>query len=67
MFTAWSRMERQGSLVSLRAPSTTLAQFGRPPGSTRRGFGVSLRDMGVSERPPMIDIPYYALRRTPLH
>lgn len=62
MFTAWSRMERQGSLISLRAPSTTLAQFGRDAS----GFGVSLRDMGVSERPPMIDIPDYALRRSPL-
>jgi len=62
MFTAWSRMERQGSLVSLRAPSTTLAQFG----CDASGFGVSLRDMGVSERPPMIDVPDYALRRSPL-
>jgi glucosyl-3-phosphoglycerate synthase len=62
MFTAWSRMERQGSLVSLRAPSTTLIQFGRDAS----GRAVRVRDVRVSERPPMIEIADYGLRRSPI-
>jgi glucosyl-3-phosphoglycerate synthase len=62
MFTAWSRMERHGSLVSLRPLSTTLTQFGR----AGTDVDVSVRDVRVSERPPMMEVPDYALRRSPL-
>ncbi|GAA2868982.1 glucosyl-3-phosphoglycerate synthase [Streptosporangium fragile] len=51
----WSRLERQGKMVALHTPVPRLAQFRR--GAT--GHRVSVRDVAVAERPPMITIPAY--------
>jgi glucosyl-3-phosphoglycerate synthase len=54
--TAWSRLSRQGMVIPLEHPSTTLTQFRRHGD----GHQVSIRDVAVGERPPMIDVPAYA-------
>ena len=56
MHTAWSRLGRQGRVIPLDRPSTTLTQF-RRDGTGHRAL---VRDVGVGERPPMIDVPAYA-------
>ncbi|MCW2948623.1 MAG: glycosyl transferase family 2 [Actinoallomurus sp.] len=53
--TAWSRLERQGKVVPLESPSTTLTQFRRDGD----GHQVRVRDVAVGERPPMIEVPAY--------
>lgn len=53
--TSWSRLERQNMMVSLHTPSPRLAQFRR--GAS--GHQVSVRDVAVAERPPMITVPGY--------
>ncbi len=55
MHTAWSRLGRQGRVIPLEQPSTTLTQFRRDGA----GHRVMIRDVGVGERPPMIDVPAY--------
>jgi glucosyl-3-phosphoglycerate synthase len=65
--TSWSRLERQSKMVSLHTPSTRLAQFRRSPGGPggpggsggSGGHHVTVRDVAVAERPPMITIPGY--------
>jgi glucosyl-3-phosphoglycerate synthase len=56
MQTAWSRLERQGRVVRLEPPSTTLTQF------RRDGDGHEARtsDVAVGERPPMVDVSDYS-------
>lgn len=54
--TAWSRLERQGRAVRLEPTSTTLTQFRR----TGEGHEAHVSDVGVGERPPMIDVPDYS-------
>ncbi|MGW4425191.1 glucosyl-3-phosphoglycerate synthase [Streptosporangium sp. NPDC004631] len=49
---AWSRLERQNKMVSLHTPSPRLAQFRRGPG----GHQVTVRDVAVAERPPMVTV-----------
>jgi glucosyl-3-phosphoglycerate synthase len=56
MLTAWSRLERQGRIVPLKAPETVLAQFRR----VADGHDLRISDVRVGERPPMIDVPGYA-------
>ncbi|TXK43158.1 glucosyl-3-phosphoglycerate synthase [Nonomuraea sp. C10] len=46
MLTAWSRLERQGRLVSPESPAHTLLQFGLDGQA-------DLVDVGVAERPPL--------------
>jgi glucosyl-3-phosphoglycerate synthase len=53
--TAWSRLERQGRVVRLERPSTTLTQFRRDGD----GHQVRISDVAVGERPPMIEVPSY--------
>ncbi|MGC5016414.1 glucosyl-3-phosphoglycerate synthase [Streptosporangium sp. DT93] len=53
--TSWSRLERQNMMISLHRLSTDLAQFRRGAD----GHRVSVRDVAVAERPPMITIPAY--------
>ncbi len=53
MQTAWSRLERQGRVVRLEPPSTTLTQFRRGAG----GHEARISDVGVGERPPAIEVP----------
>jgi len=55
MQTAWSRLERQGRIVRLESPSTTLTQFRRDG----EGHEVRISDVAVGERPPAIDVPDY--------
>jgi glucosyl-3-phosphoglycerate synthase len=55
MQTAWSRLERQGRVVRLEPPSTTLTQFRRDG----EGHEVRISDVAVGERPPAIDVPDY--------
>jgi glucosyl-3-phosphoglycerate synthase len=55
MQTAWSRLERQGRVVRLEPPSTTLTQFRRDGD----GHVVRVSDVRVDERPPMIEVPDY--------
>ncbi|MGI5229481.1 glucosyl-3-phosphoglycerate synthase [Actinoallomurus sp. CA-142502] len=52
MQTAWSRLERQGRVVRLEPPSTTLTQFRRVAG----GHEIRLSDVAVGERPPVIEV-----------
>jgi glucosyl-3-phosphoglycerate synthase len=54
--TAWSRLERQGSVVCLEPLSTTLTQFRR----SGEGHVARVSDVAVGERPPMIDVPDYS-------
>jgi glucosyl-3-phosphoglycerate synthase len=56
MHTAWSRLERQGRVVRLEPPATTLTQFRRDGD----GHEVRVSDVAVGERPPMIEVPAYA-------
>ncbi|MEV4393671.1 glucosyl-3-phosphoglycerate synthase [Nonomuraea sp. NPDC049607] len=49
MLTAWSRLERQGRVVSSQPPGHTLLQFGL---DGRAG----LVDVGVAERPPLASL-----------
>jgi glucosyl-3-phosphoglycerate synthase len=56
MQTAWSRLGRQGRVIPLAPPSTTLTQFRRDGA----GHQVRVRDVAVGERPPMIEISSYA-------
>jgi glucosyl-3-phosphoglycerate synthase len=53
MQTAWSRLERQGKVVRLDPPSTTLTQFRRDGD----GHQVRISDVAVGERPPVIELP----------
>ncbi|GLW66786.1 glucosyl-3-phosphoglycerate synthase [Actinomadura rubrobrunea] len=62
MLTAWSRLQRHGRMLPLEAPATVLTQFRRGPG----GHDVRVSDVGVGERPPMIEIPEYAESRRSL-
>jgi glucosyl-3-phosphoglycerate synthase len=52
MQTAWSRLERQGRVVRLEPPSTTLTQFRR----VADGHEIRLSDVAVGERPPAIEV-----------
>ncbi|MDL4776414.1 MULTISPECIES: glucosyl-3-phosphoglycerate synthase [Thermomonosporaceae] len=60
LLTAWSRLERHGRMLPLEEPATDLAQFRRGAD----GYDVRVSDARVGERPPMIEIPEYAARRT---
>jgi glucosyl-3-phosphoglycerate synthase len=60
MLTAWSRLERHGRMLPLEAPATALTQFRR----VGDGHDVRVRDVRVDERPPMIEVPDYAARRS---
>jgi glucosyl-3-phosphoglycerate synthase len=60
LLTAWSRLERHGRMLPLEEPATELAQFRRGAG----GYDVLVSDARVGERPPMIEIPEYATRRS---
>jgi glucosyl-3-phosphoglycerate synthase len=55
MQTAWSRLERQGRVVRLEPPSTTLTQFRRDGD----GHEVRISNVAVGERPPAIVVPDY--------
>lgn len=55
--TAWSRLDRHGLMMPLSSPSSTLTQFRR--GTS--GYVPADRDTELGERPPMIEIPEYAL------
>ena len=55
MQTAWSRLERQGRVVRLEPPSTTLTQFRRDG----EGHEILISDVAVGERPPAIEVPDY--------
>ncbi|MEU8383208.1 glucosyl-3-phosphoglycerate synthase [Streptosporangium sp. NPDC048865] len=57
--TSWSRLERQDMMVSLHRLSPRLAQFRRGAD----GHQVSVRDVAVAERPPMVTIPAYRAGR----
>jgi glucosyl-3-phosphoglycerate synthase len=50
MLAAWSRLRRQGKIEGDHEPSDRLAQFRRAPD----GHDVTVRDVGIGERPPMI-------------
>ncbi|GAA3549007.1 glucosyl-3-phosphoglycerate synthase [Nonomuraea rosea] len=50
MLAAWSRLRRQGKIEGGHEPSDRLAQFRRAPD----GHDVTVRDVGIGERPPMI-------------
>ncbi|MGV9770501.1 glucosyl-3-phosphoglycerate synthase [Streptosporangium sp. NPDC003464] len=56
MLTAWSRLEREGRLVTADPPNGWIAQV-RQLGNGRR---LHVSDVGVHERPPLITIPEYA-------
>ncbi|MFC4058919.1 glucosyl-3-phosphoglycerate synthase [Planomonospora corallina] len=56
--TSWSRLERQGKMVPLHTPATALTQFRREPA----GHRVTVRDVAVAERPPMIAVSGYGAR-----
>ncbi|GAB3670727.1 glucosyl-3-phosphoglycerate synthase [Actinocorallia lasiicapitis] len=56
MQTAWTRLDRQGLMLSLSQPASELTQFHRSPS----GYAPADRDASVGERPPMIQIPEYA-------
>jgi glucosyl-3-phosphoglycerate synthase len=62
MLTAWSRLQQHGRMLSLEAPATALTQFHR----VGDGHDVRVKDVQVDERPPMIEIPGYMARRSPL-
>jgi glucosyl-3-phosphoglycerate synthase len=55
MQTAWSRLERQGMVIPLESPRTSLTQFRRDGD----GHQIRVRDIAVGERPPMLDVPAY--------
>jgi glucosyl-3-phosphoglycerate synthase len=57
MQTAWSRLERQGRVVRLEPPSTTLTQFRRD--SDGHGHEIRTSNVAVGERPPAIVVPDY--------
>ncbi|GAA0936338.1 glucosyl-3-phosphoglycerate synthase [Actinocorallia libanotica] len=59
--TAWSRLDRRGLMMPLSSPSPALTQFHRGPS----GHEPVDRDAGVAERPPMIEVPEYALTLGP--
>ncbi|MEO3788055.1 glucosyl-3-phosphoglycerate synthase [Actinocorallia sp. B10E7] len=59
--TAWSRMDRHGLMMPLSSPSPQLTQFQRSPS----GYVPVDREAVVDERPPMIEIPEYALTLRP--
>ncbi|MFC4120444.1 glucosyl-3-phosphoglycerate synthase [Nonomuraea zeae] len=50
MLAAWSRLRRQGKIEGCHEPSDQLAQFRR----ALDGHDVTIRDVGIGERPPMI-------------
>ncbi|MFG1706221.1 glucosyl-3-phosphoglycerate synthase [Nonomuraea sp. M3C6] len=52
MLAAWSRLQRQGKIQSCHEPSVRLSQFRRG----LDGHDVTVRDIGIGERPPMITI-----------
>ncbi|MBF8190307.1 glucosyl-3-phosphoglycerate synthase [Nonomuraea sp. K274] len=52
MLAAWSRLCRQGKIQPCHEPCPRLAQFQRGP----RGHHVLSKEVGISERPPMITI-----------
>ncbi|WP_198679209.1 glucosyl-3-phosphoglycerate synthase [Thermomonospora amylolytica] len=56
MLTAWSRLQRHGRMLPLEDPGTALAWFSR----NGSGHDVRVNDVGVQERPPMIEVPGYA-------
>ncbi|GII57235.1 glucosyl-3-phosphoglycerate synthase [Planotetraspora thailandica] len=58
MHTAWTRLERQGKIVSLHEPSPSVTQFRRGPS----GHDPLVKDVTVAERPPMVTVPDYASR-----
>ncbi|GAA2162447.1 glucosyl-3-phosphoglycerate synthase [Actinomadura napierensis] len=60
MLTAWSRLERHGRMIPLGAPATALTQFRR----SAAGHDARTSDVGVGERPPMIEVPGYADARS---
>jgi glucosyl-3-phosphoglycerate synthase len=53
MLAAWSRLRRQGKIEAAHEPSGCLAQFRRCP----VGHDVTVRDVRISERPPMMTVP----------
>jgi glucosyl-3-phosphoglycerate synthase len=57
MQTAWARLDRQGLMLSLSSPASSLTQYHR--GAS--GYIAADRDASVGERPPMIEIPEYAM------
>lgn len=59
MHTAWSRLERYGRLLPLAAPATELTQFRR----AGHEHDVRISDVQVDERPPMVDVAEYTVRR----
>ncbi|GAA2737240.1 glucosyl-3-phosphoglycerate synthase [Actinocorallia aurantiaca] len=61
MQTAWSRLDRHGLMMPLSSPSPELTQFQR--GSS--GYLPLDRETAVGERPPMVEIPEYALTLRP--
>jgi glucosyl-3-phosphoglycerate synthase len=58
MLTAWSRLERHGRMLPLAEPAAALTQFRR----SADGYEPRVRDVGVAERPPIIEIPGYSAR-----
>ncbi|GAA5061367.1 glucosyl-3-phosphoglycerate synthase [Thermocatellispora tengchongensis] len=58
ILTAWSRLERQGRLVSSEPPATALLQFA-PDLST------AVSDVAVAERPPLMSVVREAVARGP--
>jgi glucosyl-3-phosphoglycerate synthase len=60
MQAAWSRLERQGRVIPLEPPSTTLTQFRRKDD----GHEVRTSDVAVGERPPAIVLPGYVASAT---
>jgi len=56
MLTAWSRLQRHGRMLPLENPGTELAWFSR----SGNGHEMRINDVGVQERPPMIEVPGYA-------
>ncbi|SDR24119.1 glucosyl-3-phosphoglycerate synthase [Thermostaphylospora chromogena] len=49
ILTAWSRLERQGRIVSSEPPATGLLQF-------NLDRGVTLSDVSIAERPPLVTV-----------
>ena len=56
MQAAWERLLRQGRVGGGEPPSTALTQFRRD----EAGHHVTVSDVAVGERPPMIEVPGYA-------
>lgn len=57
MLTAWSRLERHGRMVPLASPGVALTQFRRTGDG---GHEPWVSEVGVAERPPMIDVQRHA-------